>query len=334
MRRRITLLLAVAALTMMVASGCALADLIVNNDPGPEPTPSFTPRPTFTPTTPATIEPVVAPTFTPTPEPEPTATPEEPTATPEPTAAPEPEPTPTPEAARLVINNPTLNVRGGPGTTFAIVGQARSGERYDVTGRNQAGSWYEINFNGRTGWVAGQFVRIEGDPGAIQVAANIPAPPVQPVQPPAPAPAPQPQPPAPVAPAPAPAPSYPFSLLSGVERCDPNVGTTYFEGFVRRPDNSLMNGVCLHIAFYGPRNTKCSGCDGVGDGNWGFSPFGGPAPAGTTVEIFVVECPGNMPAGGQTVESGFGDLTPRSEKWVRTINSSEQCVGITFVSNQ
>jgi hypothetical protein len=42
----------------------------------------------------------------------------------------------------------------------------------------------------------------------------------------------------------------------------------------------------------GPRNTKCSGCDGVGDGVWGFSPFGGPAPAGTTVEIFVVECPG------------------------------------------
>ena len=38
MVRRITLLLAVAALTMMFASGCALADLIVNNDPAPAPT--------------------------------------------------------------------------------------------------------------------------------------------------------------------------------------------------------------------------------------------------------------------------------------------------------
>jgi hypothetical protein len=329
MRRRMTLLAAVAVLTMMLASGCALADLIVSNDPGPAPTPSFTPRPTFTPTTPATIEPVVAPTFTPTPEPEPTATPEE-QPTPEPTAVPEPEPTPTPEAARLVINNPTLNVRSGPGTNFGVIGQARNGERYDVTGRNQAGSWYEINFNGRTGWVASQFVRIEGDPGAIQVAANIPAPPVQPTRPPVPTPVPQ-----PTAPPPPPTPSFPFSLLSGVERCDPNPGTTYFNGYVRRRDNSLMNGVCVHIAYFGPRNTKCSGCDGVGDGVWGFSPFGGPAPAGTTVEIYVVECPaGGMPAGGQTQDSGFGDLTPKSEKWSRTINASEQCVGITFVSNQ
>ncbi len=329
MRRRITLLAAVAVLTMMVASGCALADLIVNNDSGPAPTPSFTPQPTFTPTTPATIEPVVAPTFTPTATPDATPTPED-TPTPEATAT--PEPTPTPETARLVVNNPTLNVRSGPGTNFSAIGQARNGERYDVLGVNPAGNWYQINFNGQTGWVAREFVIIEGDPATIQVASNIPAPPVQPTRPPAPpAPTAAPQ---PVAPPPTPAPSFPFSLLSGVERCDPNPGNTYFNGYVRRRDNSLMNGVCVHIAYYGPRNTKCSGCDGVGDGVWGFSPFGGPAPAGTTVEIYVVECPASMPAGGQTQDSGFGDLTPKSDKWVRTINASEQCTGITFVSNQ
>jgi hypothetical protein len=75
MRRNITLLLAVAALTMMVASGCALAELVSSNDTGPAPTPSFTPRPTFTPTTPVTIEPIVAPTFTPTATPDATPTP-------------------------------------------------------------------------------------------------------------------------------------------------------------------------------------------------------------------------------------------------------------------
>ena len=86
---------------------------------------------------------------------------------------------------------------------------------------------------------------------------------------------------------------------------------------------------CVYtIAFYGPRNTKCSGCDGVGNGEWGFSPFGGPAPAGTTVEIYVVQCPANMPLGGQS--SDFGDLTPLSEKWVYTVNESMQCSGITF----
>jgi hypothetical protein len=122
-------------------------------------------------------------------------------------------------------------------------------------------------------------------------------------------------------------------LVQGVERCDPNAGTTYFSGFVRRRDNSPMNGVCVHIAFFGPRNTKCSGCDGVGDGVWGFSPFGGPAPTGTTVEIYVVECPGTMPPGGQTESTGFGNLTPNSDKWTRTITASEQCTGITFVAN-
>ena len=135
------------------------------------------------------------------------------------------------------------------------------------------------------------------------------------------------------APAPPPAnnESFPFTLGQGVERCDPNPGTTYFSGYVRDANNNPLNGVCVHIAFYGPRGTKCSGCDGVGDGNWGFSHFGqGGAPSGTTVEIFVVPCEGSMPLGGQTEQSGFGNLTPQSPKWSRTLTQSEQCTGITF----
>ncbi|RUA18018.1 MAG: hypothetical protein DSY55_01030, partial [Clostridia bacterium] len=77
--------------------------------------------------------------------------------------------------------------------------------------------------------------------------------------------------------------------------------------------------------------TKCSGCDGVGNGNWGFSPFGGPAPAGTPVEIYIVPCPGTLPLGGQA--SNFGDLTPQSDKFLMTVNESVQCTGITFVRN-
>jgi hypothetical protein len=110
----------------------------------------------------------------------------------------------------------------------------------------------------------------------------------------------------------------------------PNAGNTYFNGFVRRKDNSPMNGVCVHIAFYEPRGTKCSGCDGVGDGVWGFPPFGGPAKGGEPIEIFIVPCEGPMPLGGQTAQSGFGNLTPQSPKWTHTVNGSEQCTGITF----
>jgi hypothetical protein len=123
--------------------------------------------------------------------------------------------------------------------------------------------------------------------------------------------------------------SFPFTL-GATEACAPNAGNTYFEGYVRDANNNLLNGVCVHIAFYEPRGTKCSGCDGVGDGKWGFSPFGGPAPSGVPIEIFVVPCEGPMPMGGQTEQSGFGNLTPQSPKWTRTITSSEQCTGITF----
>lgn len=348
MRRNKIMLLAVAALVLMIMPACALTNLVAREEPGPAPTPSFTPKPTFTPTAVVTEAPVVAPTFTPTAAPTDTPTPE---ASPTPAESPTAEPTATAQGARVVINNPTLNVRGGPGTNYGVVGQVRNGERYDVTGKNPAGNWYQINFNGQTGWVSGDFTTVEGDAAAIPVAADIPAPPVA-VQPTAtarpvvvvqPTPRPQPTaapqstaapvpttPPAPTAP---PAPTYPFSLVQGSYRCDPNAATTYFNGFVRRRDNSLMNGVCVHVAYYGPRNTKCTGCDGVGDGIWGFSPFGGPAPTGTTVEVFVVSCPGSMPPGGQTLETGFGDLTPRSDKWVHTVTTSEQCTGITFVAN-
>ena len=49
------------------------------------------------------------------------------------------------------------------------------------------------------------------------------------------------------------------------------IRSTYVNGFVRYRSNSPRNGVCVHIAFYGPRNTKCSGCDGAGDGNFSFA---------------------------------------------------------------
>ena len=103
-------------------------------------------------------------------------------------------------------------------------------------------------------------------------------------------------------------------------------------GFVRYKSNAPRNAVCVHLFFYEPRTTKCSGCDGVGDGVWGFSPFNGPAPAGTTVEVFVIQCPSAMPLGGQN--EGFGNIIPLSPKWVHTFSKSEQCTGITFVGDE
>lgn len=258
-------------------------------------------------------------------ESQPTATAEPPTATPAPT---------NPEV--VVISG--INVRQGPGTQYAVIGAANAGERFPVTGKNQAGDWWQVNFNGQAGWMFSQLVTPQNTQ-AVAVAVNIPAPPPPtntPIPPPPAAPTNTPAPvaqaptQAPAAPPPAAQGNFPFQLLA-TDRCEPNAGQTYMNGFVRYKSNALRNGVCVHMAFYGPRTTKCSGCDGVGEGLWGFSPFSGPAPAGTTVEIFVVQCSGALPLGGQN--DNFTNLTPQSPKWVHTFNQSEQCTGITFVGD-
>jgi len=223
-----------------------------------------------------------------------------------------------------VIANQVVNVRSGPGTTYPIVGKAQPGEKFLITGKNPQGNWWQIDFNGKVGWIVDSLVSKEGQIDTVQVVAAVP---------PAPTPTPRPPTPTPI-PTQPPKPTYPFSLGKGSWRCDPNPGSTYFSGFVRDRNNNPINGVCVHVAYYGPRNTKCSGCDGVGDGVWGFSPFGGPAPPGTPVEIYIVPCPSSpLPVGGLTESTGFGDLTPQSDKWTMTINESVQCTGITFFKN-
>ena len=165
MRHNVKLLTIIAALVLLLTPACALGDLFAT-EPVPPPTPSITPKPTFTATPAETPTPIVAPTNTPTLVPTPTDTPAEPTATDtpaEPTPTFTPEAIPTSEGARLIIDNPILNVRQGPGTNYSILGQARDGERYDVTGRNSQSSWWQINYNGQNGWVSGSYVILEGD---------------------------------------------------------------------------------------------------------------------------------------------------------------------------
>jgi uncharacterized protein YraI len=330
------------------------------------PLPTRTPLPTFTPT-PEGGQPVV-PTTAPETAPDAQPTPE--TAAQAPTTAPQapltdtqtttgtgqgdtdqvvintPAPAQTPtaaasptSAAAQVTTNDIVNIRQGPGTNYGLAGSAQAGETFRVTGKNAAGDWWQIDYNGQPAWIFGQLVTAAGTEG-VAVAQNIPAAPTAAPVPPTNTPAPAAPTAAPVAAATqapaAPAPADPNAggnfpyILGTTERCDPNPGTTYFSGFVRDSNNNPLNGVCVHVAFYEPRKTVCSGCDGVGDGNWGHSPFGGAAPPGTPVEIFVVPCTPNMPPYGQSAETGFGDLTPQSPKWTRVINASEQCTGITF----
>ena len=75
--------------------------------------------------------------------------------------------------ATVTILADRLNVRSGPGTTYAVVGGALSGEKYSVVGQNGGCAWLQIAKGGKTwGWVSGSksFVKLSGACSAIPAA--------------------------------------------------------------------------------------------------------------------------------------------------------------------
>ena len=228
-------------LTLFILTGCP-------QTAAPEPIePTRTPMPTFTPTV-AVAEgqvPVVEATATALPVVElPTTAPQAPvtnsvpitTVTGAPTVTvpvtPTVAATPTPAAAEAVVSQ-DMNVRGGPGTNYPVIGSAPSGTRFVINGKDPTGAWWQVNFNGQAGWLFGELVSANNT-SAVAVAQNIPAPPAptataipQPTQPPA---APPTQPPA-AQPAPPPAPTNKYKFnVAVVGTCARQPAGNWFEG--------------------------------------------------------------------------------------------------------
>ncbi len=63
-----------------------------------------------------------------------------------------------PPTGPTVTINGTMNVRGGPGTNYPIIGAAATGQQYAVISQNAAGDWWQIEFGGRLAWVYGGLV--------------------------------------------------------------------------------------------------------------------------------------------------------------------------------
>jgi len=174
--------LALLALMLLFTSlGCSVGRMIFG-DPTPTPTlPPPTLRPTWTPLPPGQLSPaeiatltviagVTFPTLTPTwtpiatPTPRPTPTLAEPTPTIE-----VPTPTPLPQ---VVIQGQVVNVRQGPSIAYAIIGQVRVGETYDLVGRNDLATWWLICcVNGQQGWVTAQLVSPQGNIDGLPIIA-------------------------------------------------------------------------------------------------------------------------------------------------------------------
>lgn len=128
-----------------------------------------------------TSEPVA--TFTPTPEvellPQEKSTQpleEQPPADTPTTALAAPTDTPAPAQPSGAMASAVANLRSGPSTDFAIVGQAQPGQALPVVAQNEAGDWYQLEDGA---WIAAFLV--DGAPGDLPV-AEASSPPAQVVE--------------------------------------------------------------------------------------------------------------------------------------------------------
>jgi hypothetical protein len=86
--------------------------------------------------------------------------------------------TATPTGVKAAVKGATLNVRGGPGTTFPVIASAKKGQSFDVQGKTKDGAWLQLCcFSGKPGWVSASLVTAVGDLKKVPVPAGLPTPP-------------------------------------------------------------------------------------------------------------------------------------------------------------
>jgi hypothetical protein len=86
--------------------------------------------------------------------------------------------TPT-EAVPQITVTTGANVRGGPGTVYAVLGGLAAGTTVPLVGRDTSGRWFVINFAGAAGgqgWVADVVGVVSGDVSGLPVIAAPPTP--------------------------------------------------------------------------------------------------------------------------------------------------------------
>jgi len=75
----------------------------------------------------------------------------------------------TPATDQLQVTGDTVNVRSGPSTSAQIIGEANSGDILQAKAKNDD-DWYQIDYQGGSGWVAGWYVQTYQSPPAANSA--------------------------------------------------------------------------------------------------------------------------------------------------------------------
>ena len=77
----------------------------------------------------------------------------------------------------LTIEVPTANVRSGPGVGYPLIGAARKGEQYPITGRVAGNAWWQVTFKGKPAWIAAAVASVSADATSAAIVTSIPPPP-------------------------------------------------------------------------------------------------------------------------------------------------------------
>ncbi len=87
-------------------------------------------------------------------------------------------PAPTINGPQVSILSATLNVRGGPGTTYTLVGVLKVGDTVAIVGRNADRSWWVIQSGPLRGWIinSSAYMTVSGDTSAVPLVAVPPSP--------------------------------------------------------------------------------------------------------------------------------------------------------------
>ncbi|WP_066639162.1 N-acetylmuramoyl-L-alanine amidase [Desulfolucanica intricata] len=64
-------------------------------------------------------------------------------------------------AALGIVQGDYVNIRGGPGTNYAVVGAVSEGDSLTVL--EESNNWYKVSYAGGLGWISGQFVLVAGE---------------------------------------------------------------------------------------------------------------------------------------------------------------------------
>jgi hypothetical protein len=94
-------------------------------------------------------------------------------------APPTSSPTPEPQTPRVAADS-AVNLRGGPGKAYPVVGRLAAGQEVPIIARNESGDWWQIEYSAAgQAWVAGTVIRVLGAIDTVAVAQNIPVLPTQ-----------------------------------------------------------------------------------------------------------------------------------------------------------